>query len=273
MIVVAAQLGEIEAHRQAAGADEPAQRAERARQLGELRQLLLGEIEHLGAAVQVRQREQRLAGFRIQLFRQAEQRGAVFFLQGFKKLRLELGAELRRAGDGAEHRHVADVDARVAHARELERLAQQPQDLQVGLDPRVAVELGAELDRLARRRGPCGTRMQHAAAVAQARHALAVEQMGVDARHLRRDVGAQAHHPARDLVHHLEGAKLEIVPGAGEQRIRVLDERRHHELVLPAEKQIQNRAAQHLDAHRFGGKDVVDVLGQDPAHHCSQVLA
>jgi hypothetical protein len=115
--------------------------------------------------------------------------------------------------------------------------------------------------------------MQHAAAVAQARHAFAVEEVRVDARHLRRDVGAQAHHAARELVDHLEGAQLEVVTGAGEQRVGVLDERRHHELVVLAEKQVQNGTAQHLDAHRLGGQDVVDVLGQDPAHHCSQVFA
>jgi hypothetical protein len=35
--------------------------------------------------------------------------------------------------------------------------------------------------------------------------------MGVDARHLRRDVGAQAHAAAGELIDQLEGAQIQIV--------------------------------------------------------------
>jgi len=48
----------------------------------------------------------------------------------------------------------------------------------------------------------------------------------VDARHLRSDVGAQAHHPARELVDHLEGAQLEVVTGARSSESNVLEQRR-----------------------------------------------
>jgi hypothetical protein len=161
---------------------------------------------------------------------------------------------------------VADVHARALHACDLERAAEQPLDLEVGLGAGVPVDLGADLDRLARRLRPSRARVQDAAAVAQARDACAVEQVRVDARHLRRDVGAHAHHPAGELVHQLESAQIQVVPGAGEQRVHVFEQRRHHQLVAPGREQVQDRAAQRLDARGFRGQDVLDVLGQQPAH-------
>jgi hypothetical protein len=138
--------------------------------------------------------------------------------------------------------------------------------LEVGALAGLAVELGADLHRLARRAGAGRPRVQHAAAVAQPRLALAVEKVRVDARHLRRDVGAHAHHAARDLVDHLEGAQLEVVPGAGEQRVHVLEQRRHHQLVLVFERTDPGSRAQALDPHRLRGKDVLDVLGRSHFH-------
>ena len=57
----------------------------------------------------------------------------------------------------------------------------------------MAVEFGADLQRLARGIEASRQRVQHAAAVAQPGNTLAVEQMSVDARHLRGDVGTHAH--------------------------------------------------------------------------------
>ena len=48
--------------------------------------------------------------------------------------------------------------------------------------------------------------MQHRPAIAQACHALAVEQMSIDARDLRRRVGAQAQEPPRQRIDDLERA-------------------------------------------------------------------
>ena len=75
----------------------------------------------------------------------------------------------------------------------LQAVEREQQRFEVGLEAGVAVDLGAELQRLARGVRAVGPRVQHRAAVAQARHALAVEQVRVDARDLRRGVGAQAH--------------------------------------------------------------------------------
>ena len=92
---------------------------------------------------------------------------------------------------------MADVEIGLAHARQRQRLHHEALDLDVAFDPGVPVELGADLQRLARAVHATGQRLQHAAGVAQARHARAVKQMGVDARHLRSDVGAHAQHAAR----------------------------------------------------------------------------
>jgi hypothetical protein len=76
----------------------------------------------------------------------------------------------------------------------------------------MAIEFGAELQRLARGVKARRQRMQHAAAIAQAGNALAIEQMGVDTRHLRRDVGANSHRAAGQLIDQLEGAQVKVAP-------------------------------------------------------------
>jgi len=78
--------------------------------------------------------------------------------------------------------------------------------------------------------------VQHRAAVAEPRHAFAIEQVRVDARHLRRDVGAHAHRLARVLVDHLEGAHVEIVAGAGEKRVGEFQQRRNHQFIFFSKK-------------------------------------
>jgi hypothetical protein len=57
--------------------------------------------------------------------------------------------------------------------------------------------------------------MKHWAAVAQARHALAVEQVGINAGDLWCAVSPQAHHAARELVDQLEGLQVKRLAGTG----------------------------------------------------------
>src|SRR5687768_11134479 len=90
--------------------------------------------------------------------------------------------------------------------------------------------------------------------------------MGVDARDLRRDVGAQSHHAPRELVDHLEGAQLKVVPRPGEERVDVLQERRHDQLVVFREKQIEDLSPKSLDAPGLCRKDVLNVFRQHPLH-------
>src|SRR5687768_12432334 len=56
------------------------------------------------------------------------------------------------------------------------------------------------------------------------------------------------------------------MPGAGEQRVGVLEKRRHDELVARAEEKVEDRAAQLLDAHGLRGQDVLDVFRKQPLH-------
>ncbi|MFN9805506.1 MAG: hypothetical protein ACK56N_03620, partial [Betaproteobacteria bacterium] len=49
--------------------------------------------------------------------------------------------------------------------------------------------------------------------------------MCIDAGCLRRDVGTQTELTAGQLIDKLEGAQVEIAPGAGQQRVKVLDQR------------------------------------------------
>jgi hypothetical protein len=109
--------------------------------------------------------------------------------------------------------------------------------------------------------------VQDAAAVAQARDTLAVEEVRVDARDLRRVVGAHAHHAAGELVDELEGREVEVAPGAREERLDVFEQRGRDELVAVRLEEIQDRAAQPLHRARLGGEHVLDVLGKEPAPH------
>jgi hypothetical protein len=62
------------------------------------------------------------------------------------------------------------------------------------------------LNRLARCQQTIGLGVQHAARIAQAVNALVFhQQMGINPRHLRRDVGADAKLPACDLVGKADG--------------------------------------------------------------------
>src|SRR5258708_32467197 len=90
--------------------------------------------------------------------------------------------------------------------------------------------------------------------------------MRVDARHLRRDVGAHAHHPAGELVDDLEGAQLHVVAGPGEQRVHVLEEGRHHQLKLVFKKQIQYQTTKTLDPRSLSRQNIFYVLGKNPLH-------
>src|SRR4051812_2261260 len=95
----------------------------------------------------------------------------------------------------------------------------------------MAVNLGADLQRLTRVIEPGRLCMQHAADVAQAHDTLPIEQMRVDARHLRCDIGPYTEQAAGELIHELEGAQIEIVPGAGQQRLEIFEQRRHYQLI------------------------------------------
>ena len=84
--------------------------------------------------------------------------------------------------------------------------------------------------------GHRGHGAQHAAGVAEARDAGLVQHVRVDARDLRRDVGAHAEQSPGQRIDDLERLQLEVAAGAGQQRIEVLDQRRLHEAVAARAK-------------------------------------
>jgi hypothetical protein len=63
--------------------------------------------------------------------------------------------------------------------------------------------------------------------------------MGVDAGDLRRAVGTQAHHAAGELVDQLEGLQIQRLAGAGQQRLQVLQQGRHDQLIAIAAGHVQ----------------------------------
>ncbi|MCC2636251.1 MAG: hypothetical protein K0S48_4137, partial [Ramlibacter sp.] len=162
-------------------------------------------------------------------------------------------------------------DARVGHVHRertdlggLQAVQRQQQGLEVGFEAGVAVDLRAELHRLAGGMGAVGAGVQHRAAVAQAGDALAIEQVGIDAGDLRRGVGADAEHAAGELVDQLEGLQPQRFARPGEQRLQVFQQRRHHQLVAVATRGVQQFAAQFFDVPGLGRQHIGDVIRQDP---------
>jgi len=98
--------------------------------------------------------------------------------------------------------------------------------------------------------------MQHAAAVAQTGHALVVEQVGVDTRCLRRDVGAHPQGSARKLVNQLEGAQIQIRAGTGQQGLQILQRGRHDVFVAATAKQVEHRTPRRFDPRCLGRQGI-----------------
>ena len=131
----------------------------------------------------------------------------------------------------------------------------------------MAVDFGAELQGLTRRVRTRRSRVHHGATVAETGHALAVEQVGIDAGDLGRGVGAQAQRTARELVHQFEGLEVERLTRAREQRAQVLDQWRHHEFVTISAGSVEQAPTQFLDVPGLGGQDIGDVIRQEPGRH------
>ena len=112
----------------------------------------------------------------------------------------------------------------------------------------MTVQLRTDLDRLTTGADGCRHRVQHAVAIAETGRALTIQQVRIDARHLRCHVRTYAQRTTGNLVDQLEGTQLEIMAGAGEQRIEIFDQRRHHQLVAMRAEEVEDRTALLLDA-------------------------
>jgi hypothetical protein len=153
---------------------------------------------------------------------------------------------------------------KIGHAGGFQAFKRQLLGFQVGLQPGVAVDFGAELQRLTGGVGAVGAGVQHGAAIAKAGHAVAVEQVGVNAGHLGGGVGAQAQGAAGKLVDQLESLQIQRFAGAGQERLKVLQQWRHDEFIAVAAGGVQEQAAQLFDVARLGGQDIGNLIGQLP---------
>jgi hypothetical protein len=86
--------------------------------------------------------------------------------------------------------------------------------------------------------------------------------MCVDASHLGCGVSTHAQRSPRKLVHQLESTQILPATGAAQERLEMLDQRRHDQLKAVLTRQIQQLTAHFLKAASLCWKDVSEVLGQ-----------
>jgi hypothetical protein len=176
-----------------------------------------------------------------------------------------VAAQAAAAHEAAQHADMAEIDLRGCDSSLPQGVEHQPLHLDIAFESAVTEQLRAHLHRFARtvaRKRQC---MHDTARVTQPCHPFAIEQMRIDARRLRGDVGAQPQHATVQLIDQLEGAQVQVAARAGEERIEIFDGRWNDELIAVRDEQIQHAPAQPFDAHRLRGQRVFDVFGQHPA--------
>ena len=265
-----AQLAEVKADfnpRILEGRSDCAQLDERLPYLTVIRQHLFRARQHFAAAGKFGQRLQRGAQLAVQLAREMRERRHVLRLHGVEQFGFGFRRDTGFAYQRAEHRHMSDVEMQLADAGKPQRVQHQALHFDVAFNAGMPVDFGADLQRFARAVEPHRQCVQNAAGVAQAIDALAVHQVRIDARHLRRDVGAHAERASRQLVDQFERAQIQIVPGAGQQRFHVLEQRRQHQLVAVQRKEVEHGPPQRFDAARRLRQYVLYIFRQQPFTH------
>ena len=164
----------------------------------------------------------------------------------------------------ADDTHVGHVDAHRPDTGGTQTFDGQQLGFEIGFQPGMAIDFGAELQRLAGGQRALSAGMQHRAAVAKPGHALAVEQMSVNAGDLGRGVSTQPERAARQLVNQLESLQIQRFAGAGQQRFDVFEQRRHDQLVTITAGGVQKQAAQLFNMARLGGQDIGNLIRQLP---------
>ena len=174
------------------------------------------------------------------------------------------GVERNGREHGVDHPHIGQVQQQPLHTRLQQAGSCQFDHFEIGFQSGMPVDFRTELQRFAAGERAVDAGVHHRSAVAQAGHTLAVQQVGVDAGHLRRAVGAQAKRAARQLIHQFEGLQIECLTGPGEQRFQMLQQRRHDQLVAVASGCVQQTPAEFFDVARLGGQDIGNVIREDP---------
>jgi hypothetical protein len=255
VVGVAAGIGEIEADAKirmcfAGMRRQRAQVLQGSPDEGTCRQDTAGLVQHPLVAIEVDERRQRLPCVGREVASQAAEFGAVLGreggVHGIESLCID-----RHAGEHAAHdAGIGKVEDQLLDTGTAQALEGQILDLQIGLQTRVTVDLGPELQRLARRPAASGAGVQHRPAIAEADDTAAIQHVGVDACGLRRAVGAQPERPAAQLIDELESLQIERVTGARQQRLDVLEHRRDHQLEAETAGGIEEAAAQGFDLAR-----------------------
>ncbi len=160
---------------------------------------------------------------------------------------------------------VGKVDDQAMEARDTQTLERQFGCFQIGFQASVTVNFGAQLQLLACRVRTFRASVQHRATVAETGDAISVEQVSINASHLRRGIRTETQRAATELVHELEGLEPQCVPRSGQQRLQVLQHGRHHEFIPVAASRIEPDPTQLFHATRLRRQDVSDVLWQQPS--------
>ena len=220
--------------------------------------------QHRLVAIQLRKELERHAIRRFHIAQQRAQLGKILGLQRVEQFLLAPAFQTAAAHEAAQHADVAEIDLRGDDSGLRQRREHEPLHLDVAFETTVAEKLRTDLHRFACAAAGHRQRVYDAARVTQPRHALAIEQVRIDTRRLRCDIGAQPQHAAVELIHQLEGLQVQVAAGTGEERIQIFDHRRDDQLIAVGDQQIEHAPAQPFDAHRLGGQRIFDVFGQYP---------
>src|SRR6185436_12744598 len=100
--------------------------------------------------------------------------------------------------------HVPEIQMHRTYLQSAQALHQQQYHFDIAVHAAVTENLRSYLQRTARPPQPVGTRVQDGTDVTQPARRIARHAAGIDARHLRRQVGAYAHQASGNLIDELE---------------------------------------------------------------------
>ena len=160
---------------------------------------------------------------------------------------------------------MAQHDGHLADGGGLQGGVHQAYQFDIAGGSGVAEQLGSDSDGCARGAQPSGAGVEHAAAVAQAHRAVAVQAVGVDAGRLGGDVGAHAEHPSAQLVGDFDGVEVKVAAGAHQQGVEVFHERGDDEAVAPGGVEVENVPPQELQPCGLLRQKVFHTVRKKPA--------
>ena len=159
---------------------------------------------------------------------------------------------------------MAEFDDRFVDAGAVQRIDHQRDDFGVRLGVVRTEQFRTGQQRHARFEHAGGVRVHDGAGITESSGAVAAQARGIDARGLRRHVGADAQHAAAALIDHAKRLQFEIVTRTDEQRIEKFDQRRLDVLVAPRDEQIEHAPAELLERPCIGRQHLIDSVRKTP---------